>query len=162
MYTGDQLIYGVQLTIEDAIKYILKYIKKNNVEVYNKININLLLDSNNSKSEKYYEIYKYVNELKLSLILEKVPCCDYEEEGILSFVYLGVCLCENSITYRGRLKEFVSFEDYNQYFTRGIKKAEKAILENKDKYIEDLNKILPKSKVKPKFYSFANDCSSCT
>jgi len=90
MYTGDQLIYGVQLTIEDAIKYILKYIKKNNVEVYNKININLLLDPNNSKSEKYYEIYNYVNELNLSLILEKVPCCDYEEEGILSFVYLRV------------------------------------------------------------------------
>lgn len=122
----------------------------------------MLLNSNTSRAEKYYEIYKYVNELNLSLILEKIPCCDYEEEGELSFVYLGVCLCYNNITYRGRLKEFGSFEDYNQYYTRGIKKAQIAIEENKDKYIEDLSKILPKSKVKPKFYSFANDCHSCT
>ncbi len=162
MYTGDQLIYGVQLTMEDAIKYILKYIKKNNLELYNKMNIDKLTNPYISKSDKYFEIYNYVNELNLTLELEKMPCCLHEEEGEFSLVYLGVCLCSNNITYRSWLNEFGSFADYKTFYTKGIQKAEKSIEENKDKYIEDLNKILPKSRVKPKFYSFPNDCYSCT
>ncbi len=164
VYSGDKLIFGVQMDLDDAIKYIIKYVKKNEKDIYESIDMDMLDDDNNS--DKYYYFDDIVNKLDLSIELLKAQCCyfnDYgDDDDEFSKVYLGTILCCNNIVSRFDISSFDTFEEYKDFYTEGIKYGEIELANNKKKYIEDLQKILPKTKVKPRYYSLPNDCYTCT
>ena len=56
---------------------------------------------------------------------------------------------------------FNSFEEYFEFYAVRVQKSKLEFELNKSKYIEDLQKILPK-KMQPKFYSIPNDCYNCS
>ena len=172
-----KLIFGVQMDLDDAIVYIKKYVKEIN-ESINISNDDCSVDSDNSSiysddssidsddssvDNKYYYYDDIVDKLNLSIKLIKAPCCyfnDYGDEH--SKVYLGVELCYNNIISRFDISSFDTFKEYNDFYTDGVKNTKKELKNNKKQYIKDLKKILPKTMIKPRFYSLPNDCYSCT
>lgn len=160
--TGDILVYGVQMPLTDIVKYILKF-AKSNIE---KKSYNILFE--NIKDKDSYDVMEYsekfFKELNLSIGVIRPKCCLYEddEESDYSKVYLGVELCENSYVSRYNIDKFETFESYENSYLNGINYAKELLEKNKNKYMEDLEKILPKKVNKPRFYVLPNDCFSCT
>lgn len=161
--TGDTLVYGVQIYLTDAVKYILKFAKSN----IDKESYDIL--SNNIKNKDSYEVMEYTKmffkKLNLSIEIIRPKCCLYDEkytESDYSKVYLGIELYENSNVSRFNIDKFSTFEEYEKSYLSGINYARESLKKNKNKYIEDLGKILPATKNKPKFYVLPNDCFSCT
>ena len=126
------------------------------IKIYN-------LDNDIKEAYNYFD--EITDKLDLNVKLLKPPCClfsdDYDDDDF-SKVYLGIEVCSNHIVQRFSLFEFDTFDKYKKFYLEGIVEGEKNINSNKDKCIEDLKKILPKTKCKPKFYSLPNDCYSCT
>lgn len=165
VFTGDQLIYGVQLTLDEAIKYIQIYMKKHDEETYKKIKYDIKNDDvlKDNINEKYWYLNEIVSDLDLSIQLLKPPCCFFDEsDEDFDKVYFGVVLTSNQIISRYEIYKFNNFDEYNDFYTSGINEAKNKLEENKELYIQDLEKLLPKSKVKPKFYSLPNDCYTCS
>lgn len=167
VYTGDTLIYGVQLDFYKAKKYIEKYNINNSSELDNTVNNDELSDSDGSNYSNdlnsYYDCEKIMDDFNLSIKLLKPPCCffDYNDEEF-SKVYIGVELCINNIVSRSNVNNFDTFEEYLNFYLNNISDAQKQLEINKDKYILDFNKILPNTEFQLKFYSLPNDCYSCT
>lgn len=161
--TGDILVYGVQIYLTDVVKYILKFAKSNiDKESYDTL-------SENIKNQDSYEVMehteKFFKDLNLSIEIIRPKCCLYEEEekdSDYGKVYLGVELYENSNVSRFNVDKFATFEEYEKSYLSGINYARELLKKNKNKYLEDLGKILPATKNKPKFYILPNDCFSCT
>jgi hypothetical protein len=150
------------MSLNSAIKYITKYAKQNDKNVYELIDKEIL-DENND--DKYYYFENVIDNLNLSITLIKPPCCffkDDNDDDDFSKVYLGVHLCCNDIVSRFNISSFDTFEEYKNFYTDGVKNAEQDLINNKTEYIENLKKMLPKTINKPKFYSLPNDCYSCT
>jgi hypothetical protein len=164
VHSGDEVIYGVQLSMSDVITYLTKYIKKIDTELYKKVKLAVENDDlKNDIKEAYNYFDDIFKELNLSIELIKPHCCLFsEDDEDFSKVYLGMCVCSNHIVQRFTLFEFETFDQYKEFYMKGIVLGEKFLQKNRDKCLEDLGKILPKSKNKPKFYSLANDCASCT
>ncbi len=161
--TGDILVFGVQMPLTDIVKYILKFAKLN----IDKESFSTL--SKNIKNKDSYEVMEHSEEFfkKLNLSIEVIrpKCCLYDkdyEESDYSKVYLGVELCYNSYVSRFNIDKFDTFEEYEKSYLNGINHAKELLKENKKKYIEDLGKILPANKNKPKFFVLPNDCLSTT
>ena len=161
VYSVDNLIFGVQMDLNDAVKYIIKYAKNNKKDIYETIDLDM---TESDTYEKYDYFYDIVEELDLDIELIKPPCCYFKDnEDDFSKVYLGVVLCcNNIIVSRFDVSSFKTYEEYKDFYTEGLKNAETKLLNNKQKYIEDLSKILPKTINKQKYYSLPNDCYSCT
>ena len=190
VYSGDMCIYGVQLTMDNVIKYIKLYAKNYNPEIYQEIT-NSDSDSDNdndnnndnnndndndndndsdsdndndsdSDSDREEEdIYYYsgiVDKLKIGVELYGLPCCLFDRET----VYLGVIITENEIVYRSNINDFDTFDEYCQFISRGIDKIKTKINSMELDCQNALKRILPQSKINTKYYSFANDCDSCT
>lgn len=165
MYTGDKLIFGVQLSVEDAVKYISKYLKSNYKELFDdELDIEMLKDEYGSKREKVYHLIEVLRKTNLTIELDKPPCCLFEDkyDDEFSLIYLGKTLCHNNITYRSSLFDFKTFDDYIKFYTESVNKARELLENNKETYIKEIGYILPKKLAKPKFYSMPNDCYSCT
>jgi hypothetical protein len=167
VFSGDKLIFGIQLDIDELIKYIIEYTHKNNKVLYDKIQHDIEENDilNDGKRNKYYYFDKIVKQLNLTLELIKPPCCyftDDDDTGDLSKVYLGVCLCYNNIVSRFSMNTFKSFDEYYEFYIGDVERTKQKIDVDKLKYIEDLNKILPSTIVNPKFYSMPNDCYICS
>ncbi len=165
--TGDTIIFGVQMTLSDAIKYLLKYFKsKVDLKSYKEIKEEFEYFEEN-ETEKY-EIVDYIEKLlsyfDLSIEIIRPRCClfSHYSSDDFSLVYLGVELCFNCLVSRFNSKKFNTIEEYENFYTKGLVGAKKLLEENKNKYLEDLGKIIPKTKNKPKIYTIPNDCFSCT
>ena len=156
--TGDILIFGIQMSLEDVIKYILKFIKSNPIEeTYKKIKEDL-------KNDDKTEIIEYINNIfkqkNLSIEIIRPRCCLFSDDNDdYSYVYLGVELCSNDLVSRFDVKKFNTIEEYENFYTEGLINAKDLLNKNKNKYIDDLKKIV---KTKPMFYTLPNDCFSCT
>ena len=113
--TGDTLVYGVQIYLTDAVKYILKFAKSN----IDKESYDIL--SNNIKNKDSYEVMEYTKmffkKLNLSIEIIRPKCCLYDEkytESDYSKVYLGIELYENSNVSRFNIDKFSTFEEYEK------------------------------------------------
>lgn len=165
VHTGDKLIYGVQMSMCDAVNYLTKYVKKIDPESHEVILDDIkIYDLKNDIMEAYNYFDDIMEKLNLSIQLIKPPCCLFSDDldDDFSKVYLGIEVCSNHIVQRFSLFEFNTFSEYKKFYLQGIVEGEQNINANKDKLFEDLKKILPKTKCKPKFYSLPNDCASCT
>lgn len=163
--TGDKLIYGIQMTLEEASKYVLKYIKSH-VSEQNYEEIESELNDRDDDSDKFYYLSDILEQLEkaglpLYVTIIKPPCCLFGF-GDHTKVYLGVELSSNHIHSRWEPLIFSSIEDYKKKLTEGVNKAEKLLQTNKEKYLADLAKFVPKTKNKPKIYTMPNDCYSCS
>jgi hypothetical protein len=163
--SGDDLIFGVQLDMDEVIKYIKNYTKKHHEPIYNKIQNDIKLNEllNDSITEKYEYFYNIIKSFNLSIELINPPCCLFTEDNTSDFskVYLGVTLCSNDIISTSNTNVFNSFEEYFEFYSGRVQKSKLDFEVNKSKYIEDLQKILP-NKMQPKFYSIPNDCYNCS
>jgi hypothetical protein len=161
--TGDILVFGVQMPLTDVVKYILKFAKANiDKETYIEL-------SNNIKDKDSYEAMehseKFFKQLNMSIEIIRPRCCLYDDEyesSDYSKVYLGVELHGSSYVSRYDVENFDSFEEYKKSYLERINIVNELMQKNKNKYLEDLSKILPKKLNKPKFYVLPNDCFSCT
>jgi len=162
VYSGDKLIFGVQMNLDNAVKYVIKYAKKYEKNVYDTIDLDMIQEKD--IDEKYDYFNDIIEELNLDIELIKPPCCYFkDDDDDFSKVYLGAILCCNDIVVsRFNISSFDTYEEYKNFYTEGLKNAETELTNNKKKYNEDLTKILPKTQNKPKFYSLPNDCYSCT
>jgi hypothetical protein len=161
--TGDILIYGVSMTLSDVVKYILKYLKTKDKNLYDEAN-EFFKDNEGER----YEICEYVDKVlkKDNFLIQMLmpKCCLYSDDPSDDYgkVYLGVELNYNCLVSRFKVNQFKTIDDYEKFYTEGLIDAKKLFEENKNKFNEELGKLLPNSKNKPKFYSLPNDCFSCT
>lgn len=157
--TGNLLIYGIEMSIYDIIKYVLKYFKSYpSIKSYEEIKSEL-------EDGEIYDQIMLINKLfesnGFSINVIKPRCCLSNIENFYN-VYLGVELYENSIISRWNPYVFSNLDDYMKLLTRGFELGKQKLEENQQNYTMDFIKILPKTKITPKFYSLPNDCFSCT
>lgn len=162
--TGDTLIFGIQMELSDAVKYILKYLKANTSNSTYDDFKEYFADESNDRYEIFDQLESIFKQAKLSIDIIKAPCCLFPDDtgGDFAQVYLGVELCSNSLVSRFDPKEFNTIEDYEKFYVSGLVKAKAKLQENKTKYIEDISKFVPKKKANPKLYTIPNDCFNCS
>lgn len=158
--TGDKLIYGIQMTVEDATKYVLKYIKSH-VPGKKYQEIEQEFNDHEDDSDKVYYLSDILEQLESTVTVIKPPCCLFGF-GDHTKVYLGVELLNNNFHSRWEPFNFSSLEEYKKKLTEGVNNVEKLLQTNKEKYLADFAKFVPKTKNKPKLYTMPNDCYSCS
>jgi hypothetical protein len=114
MYSGYNLIYGMELTIDDII--LLFDLEEDYYE--EEENIFEIHDRINSMLEKNFVFIKFI----------KKPCCFHERFS----VYIGVNLGENDIQYRSNVEFFEDFQMYDDFFQSKLDNIKKKYLSNKD------------------------------
>jgi hypothetical protein len=158
--TGDILIFGIQMKTTYAIEYLLKYLK--NKIPKNKYNDLKETFEDNNNREAVENLKKNISQLNLSIEIIRPSCCLFsdDDKDDYGLIYLGKELCSNDLVSRFDVKEFKTIEDYENFYMEGLLFAKELLKENKEKYIEDIAKIIPNGI--PKFYNLPNDCFSCT
>lgn len=162
--TGDTLIFGIQMELSEVVKYMLKYLKTHTSKESFDDFKEFFADDSNDRSEIVEQITNVCKQTGLSIDIIRPPCCLFsdDEGGDFAQVYLGVELCSNSLVSRFDSKEFNSIEDYEKFYVSGLVNSKAILQANKQTYIDDLGKFVPKTKLKPKLYTIPNDCFSCT
>ena len=148
MYSGDKVIYGVEVDTKMVCTIIVKHSSCYDVrDVFE------------------FDRYELMDIFKEALGFEHIDlhspaCYNYKSRGEL---YIGVELGRNYIAYRDSIETFDSIQDYQEFFMRGFNRIMANMTpskKNENEYDMELKKLFPT--IKPKVYSMANDCETCT
>ena len=152
MYSGDRCIFGVQLTLAQAIEYIKAYAEKSNYQI--------LTDGEEFECarDEFDDWTGIVIELfgNNGLKLLGLPCCLFDKQT----VFLGYKVLTNGFVYRDNINSFETFDLYCVFITEEINKAQQKIHTIETECKKTLDNLMDSPN--PKYYSFANDCDACT
>ena len=144
VYSGYDLVYGASIPVSKLCKiFNVPYNKNSEVSEYD---IAELIDEILSQQYEFIKIHlKY--------------CC-YND----GTVFIGFHIGSTHFVYRDEVKEYKTFNKYHNKNNKELSKLKKTFkkvqLQIKKEFVL-LRKEFPKIN-KPKFYTFANDCESCT
>lgn len=156
--TGDTLIFGIELTVSEAFKYAKDYISSDDDSSDDDSESDDSSDYSSTNSNDVDKLETLYSGFNLSVEIIKPPCCLFKH--CFSKIYFGVVLGSNDLVCRFDSFEFDTIDDYEAFYTEELNNAKKLLQENKNKYINDIRKIIPD--IIPKFYTIPNDCFSCT
>ena len=150
MYSGYILVYAFNLNIEIICQIFEKFYEIDDEENY--YSYNFLENINEILEEKGY---KFIN-----LIYKK--CCYHNEEE----VFLGVELGNTSFIYRNYVQNFITFDSYHQFYQNQLDEIKLKYTENEIEILKEFKDFANEYNIddlgQPEFYTFANDCESCT
>lgn len=160
--TGDTLIFGVQMELTDAIKYVDKYLKNHVTPESYKTTKDFFEANKDNKLQQIKHIQDIFEQFELLIGIVSAPCCLINNTmGDFSKVYFGVKLCSHYLVSKLYSQEFNKIEDYQEYLTSGIVQAKTKLEANKETWTEQIGFFIPKTKNKPKIYSIPNGCFCC-
>ncbi len=159
--SGDTLIYGIEMSLEDVAIYTLKYLKRCKSKKIDKKKIEELEEAINEEDVSIQDLYIIFEMINLPISIHRAPCCLFDRD-CFSSVYLGIELCSNDLISRFNGYTFTTIEEYEEFLTQGLEKAKKYMDNNKDKINKYLKKFVSLEKNIPKFYTLPNDCFSCS
>ena len=145
VYNGYDLVYGSMIHVSKLCAIFNVPYDKNSdrVVIYDIVNI---IDEILSKQ---YELIK----------VKPKHCC--YNDGI---VFIGYYIGSTHFVYRDEVCEYKTFNKYHNKNSKELSKLKKTFKESQLQIKKEfvlLRKEFPKIN-KPKFYTFANDCESCT
>lgn len=147
MYSGFILVYGFKTTLE----ILSNIFEKSFDEEVNDYEFQELINDILEKKG-----YKFIN-------IHYQRCCYHNENE----VFLGVCLGHTSFVYRDNVETFTTFETYNQKYQQQLDEIKQEYTENQYKILNEFKNLaneynLENLQPNLEFYTFANDCESCT
>jgi hypothetical protein len=147
MYSGYNLIYGIELTIEDVL-FLFNLDGDEDVYFLQEIVNDILID-------RGFHFLKFI----------KKPCCYHESFS----VFIGADLGSNLIQYRSNVEVFDDFQLYDDFFQTKLDVIKNNYNKNKQVIDEEFNEFIRmfwenEEGLPPKqcFFTIPDDCESCT
>ena len=152
MYSGYILFYGLNLTQENLLKALSRYLSSEQMAILENI-----------PEAKRFDLVRKANqqlrEAGSSLSIDMKRCCYFDDT-----FYFGVDCGSTDFVYRDEVDTYQNFVDYHATMLEQLEKLKKNWEDHREQAIEELKKCETLEGIEggPKFYKYANDCENCT